>query len=166
MIVDKMMLHLKITIVLHLKITIDNLPTKNGDFHIQPLGCSNVLRTGKFLTIFPRFSSTNEAWAMASSLRREKLPEGTRTWNDLLILWPWEWNIMGIHLTKYRDFGWDYTEEQWGLTTHYKWWFPARKMGDPQARWMVLVGKIPPKYEWWLGVPLWLRKPPDHYSES
>ena len=32
-------------------------------------------------------------------------------------------------------------------------------MGDPQ-KWLVFVEKIPIKNGWWLGVPLWLRKPP------
>ena len=37
-------------------------------------------------------------------------------------------------------------------------------MGVPQARWMVdFHGKIPPRDGWWLGVPLWLRKPPYVY---
>ena len=37
--------------------------------------------------------------------------------------------------------------------------------GTPIARWMVLVREIPyPKNGWWVGVPLWLKKPP--YGEN
>ena len=48
-----------------------------------------------------------------------------------------------------------------------KWWFCLSilpygsflKWGDPTAGWFML-GKIPIWNGWWLGVPLWLRKPP------